>query len=547
MDENRSTKADSLILGNIITLDPRNPVMKALTVKNGLVQYVGTESMARKLCDGQTEILDYGDNYVYPGIIEAHCHGCMAGTHLAFFADLTPGKSMPEYVDIMKKFADENPDNANYYGAGWQERECQPTAAMLDEICPDKPMALNSVDGHSVWLNTAAMEKFGINEEAVKDWGTDIIRVFPDGTPTGYVSEGPVTDITRKMNSFTFEEAKTAYLKWQEFALSLGITAYYEAGVTERVLKIYRELIDEGLFKLRVYCGWMIDERAEDYVAEVRKAKEMADKYNCEYLQVIGVKIFMDGVVEAHTAWMSEPYNDSPDYTGVKRFRDFDRVVAVYKECERLGLNVHQHTIGDGAVKFALDCMEAAQLETGNMHMRNALAHLQIVAPEDIERLAALNAVAVVAPLWMSRGELNYYQQSVKYIGDKRTFYSYPLKSFLKHSAIIAFHSDFPVSTEVSIPNSVYMACRRTNPHKEVYYQWNPDECISREEAVAGLTAGPAYSVKQENHLGALRIGYAANMSVYDKNFLEDDIEDIAEAKTVATLIDGKEVYHSEG
>ena len=178
------------------------------------------------------------------------------------------------------------------------------------------------------------------------------------------------------------------------------------------------------------------------------------------------------------------------------------------------------------------------------MHMRNALAHLQMVQPEDIERLAALNAVAVVAPLWMSRAAISYYQQSISYIGDRRTFYSYPLRSFLKHSAILAFHTDYPVSTEASVPKSVYMACRRTDPHKEVYYQWNPDECITREEAVAGLTAGPAYSVMQENHLGQLRIGYVANMSVYDRNFLTDDLEEIADAKTIATVIDGKEVWH---
>ena len=537
-------KADQLILGNIITLDPRNPVMQAVTVKDGLVQYAGTEAMARQLCDEHTEVLDYSGLYVYPGMIEAHCHGSLAGPRLAYFANLTAGNTMQEYVDILKAYIDANPDNAFYYGAGWQERECQPTAAMLDAICPDKPIALNSVDGHSIWFNTAGMEKFGVNADAVRDWGTAIIRVDANGNPTGYISEGPVNNITRKMNAFTMEEMKAAVLRWQEFALSLGLTAYYEAGLTEHIREVYLELIREHKLKLRVYAGWLIDERAEDYVAEARKAREMADKYNCEYLQIIGVKIFMDGVVEAHTAWTIEDYTDRPGYTGVKRFCDHDRVVALYKECEKLGLNVHQHTIGDGAVKFALDCMEEAQVATGNMHMRNALAHLQMVAPGDIERLAALNAVAVVAPLWMSRGAVSVYQQSINYIGDKRTFYSYPLRSFLKHSAILAFHTDYPVSTEASIPNSIYMACRRTDPHKEVYYQWNPDECIARDEALAGLTTGPAYSVMQENHLGQLRIGYVANMSVYDKNFLSDDIEEIPEAKTIATVIDGKEVWH---
>ena len=350
-------KADQLVLGNIVTLDPRNPVMQALTVKDGLVQYVGTEKMARALCDEHTEVLDYSGKFVYPGMIEAHCHGSLAGPRLTFFANLTAGKTMREYLDLLKAYMDAHPDNEFYYGAGWTERECPPTAAMLDAICPNKPVALNSVDGHSIWFNTAGMKKFGINADAVKDWGTEIIRVDENGNPTGYISEGPVNHITRQMNSFTMEEFKKAFLVWQEFALSLGITAYYEAGLTEQMLKVYLALIDEGKLKLRVYAGWVMDERSEDYIADARKAKEMADKYNCEYLQIIGVKIFMDGVVEAHTAWTVDDYADRPGYTGVKRFCDHDRVAALYKECAQLGLNVHAHTIGDGAVKFALDCM----------------------------------------------------------------------------------------------------------------------------------------------------------------------------------------------
>jgi len=542
-NESCRVKADKLILGNIVTLDARYPILSALTVKDGLVQYVGSEEMARKLCDEHTIVMDYGDNYIYPGIVEAHCHGSLAGPRLAYFADLTAGESMQEYVDIVKAFMDANPDFDAYYGAGWTEKDGQPTAEMLDAICPDKPIALNSFDGHSYWFNTKGMETYGINAEAIEKWGTDIIRVNEDGTPTGYISEGPTTSITAQINIMDTEKMKYAYLKWQEFAFSLGMTACYEAGVMESFLETITELIQEGKWKLRVYAGWYIDEGAEDYVAEVRKAKEMADKYNCEYLQVIGVKIFMDGVVEAHTAWMIDDYTDREGYNGVKRFMDHDRTVELYKECAKLGLNVHQHTVGDGAVQFALDCMEEAQIETGKMNMLNALAHLQSVSTEDIKRLPALNAIAVVAPLWMGRAPESFYKQSVEYIGDKRTFYGYPLNSFLKHSGILAFHSDFPVSSSISFPDTIYMACRRTNPNKDVYYQWNPDECITREDAIAGLTTGPAYSVGQERHLGTLRIGYVANMSIYDKNFLSDDLEEVTKAKTVATIIDGDEVY----
>lgn len=389
------------------------------------------------------------------------------------------------------------------------------------------------------------MEKYGIDKASVEKWGTAVIRVNPDGTPTGYISEGPVNEITGKMNTLSLEENKTAMLKWQEFALSLGFTAYYEAGANEYTLQVITELIKEGKWKLRVYAGWYVDENSPDYVEKVHEAKAMADKYNCEYLQIIGIKIFMDGVIEAHTAWTLEPYDDMPESTGLQRINDLDRVVEMYVEANKFGFNVHQHTIGDGAVHFALDCIEKAQVITGNMDMRNALAHLQMVSPEDVKRLCSLNAIAVVAPLWMYRDEVGIYNTTVKFIGDKRTFYCYPLQSFLRHNGILAFHSDYPVSTAVSVPHSIYMACKRSDPHRDVYHQWNPDEVVSRMDAISGMTAGAAYSVKQEDNLGSLMIGYVANMAVFDKDFVHDELEAIADAKVVATIIDGNVEYRA--
>ncbi|MDO4483198.1 MAG: amidohydrolase [Clostridia bacterium] len=536
-------KADKLILGNIMTLDPRGAMLPAMTVKDGKVQYIGTEKIARQLCDEHTEVLDFGDNYIYPGFIEAHCHGSLAGPRLAFYADITSGDCMTDYVEAMKQYMAAHPDNAFYYGAGWRVIDCEPTAAMLDAICPDKPMSLMAGDGHSIWMNTLGMAKFGIDRAAVDHWGTDIIRVDADGNPTGYISEGPVNKINAEMVTMSREDNKRALLVWQEFALSLGLTAYYEAGAGTLLLDLYKELIDEGKWKLRVYAGYLVDENEPDFVAKVREAKAMSEKYNCEYLQIIGVKLFIDGVIEAHTAWTLEDYSDRPGFTGLHRFTDKERVVALYKECAKLGLSVHQHTIGDGAVHFALDCMEQAQVETGNFDMRNALAHLQMVSEEDIERLCALNAVAVVAPLWMYRDETGIYSQTVKFLGDKRTFYMYPMNSFLRHDGVLAFHSDYPVSASVSVPSSIYMACKRSDPHSGAYHQWNPDECITRLEAILAMTSGAAYSVKQEEHLGSLMIGYTANMAVFDTDFLNAPLDAVADAKAVATLIDGEVMW----
>ena len=533
--------ADKLYLGNVITMEPGHPTAQAVAVKNGRIVFAGSEETARALCDDATKVVDFGDNYVYPGIIEGHCHPDMAGVRIRWQADLTGGASMPEYVDLMDAFIKENPGLDEYRGAGWCERECKPTAAMLDAICPDAAIVLQSVDGHSMWFNTKGMEKYGINEQAAEYWGTDIIRLDAEGKPTGYISEGPVIEITQKAR-YTDEQRDEAYLAWQDFAFEQGLTACLHAGVVESTCKIYDRLERAGKLKIHTYGVYMIDERCEDYVAKVQEAKRLADTYNSEHFQVIGIKVFMDGVVEAHTAWMCEGYEDDPECTGVKRMCDFDRVTELVAAATEEDFLVHCHAIGDGAIKFAVDCIEAAEKRTGDFTGRHAICHLQIMRPQDVRRMADLRITPVVAPLWVPKDPV-YYQQAINVIGEERAANTYPIKAFVDAGAPVTFHTDYPVSTDMSVPLSIYCAASRTKPDLGEAGVHNPAECITREQALAALTSAAAYSVKQEAEIGAIAPGYVANLTVFDKNFLVDDLEEVAASKLIATVVDGEVVY----
>ena len=541
-------KADKLFLGNIVTMDERNldsmkqKIFKALTVKDGLVQYVGTEEMARKLCDENTEIHDYGDASIYPGMIEAHCHPEMAGLRLSANADLSDGESIDDYLEIMKDYIARNPEEEIYYGAGWIERDVKPDREMLDGICPDKPVLLNSIDGHSLWMNSIACEKYNINKETAKEWGSDICRVNPDGTPTGYISEGPVQDILSSRKTDESQNIK-ALLAWQEFAFSKGFTACVHTGIFPQEYDTVSELAKNGKLKLRTYAYEVFDENEPDYDAKLESIKKSSEKYSGEYFKIIGAKVFMDGVVEAHTAWMLEDYLDAPG-TGVKRMCDEQKFTKLLVDAANMGLAVHCHTIGDGAINFALNCIENAQIETGDMSVRTGLAHLQIVKEEDIKRFGELNAVAVVAPLWTPKVS-PYYEQEVGYIGEEKTYNDSPINSFVQSGAVVAFHSDYPVSTTFDIPRSIYNAVTRRDPGMEDSDIINKAECITPDKAVAALTVGPAYSAFQEDHLGKLEIGYVANMTIYDTDFFNAPLEDIANAKLLATVVDGEEVYRA--
>lgn len=540
--------ADSIIYGNILTLDPDTSVVEAVVVKDKRIVYAGTRKIAETMKGAETTVLDYGTATIYPGFMDAHTHGPMAGERLALQADLSERHCMQDYIDIMADYVKQYPDKKVYLGAGWDKFE-EPTASMLDAICPDKPMALRTSDGHSMWLNTAALKDCGIDKEYAVKHGTGEVHVDENGNPSGLVCEKPVSDINAHY-AVTLEDMKIALLAWQDFAFSQGITAVAEAflDMYPCCADAYKELVEEGKWKLRTYA---YAANSNILMGEPEQAgeaiKAMAEKYNSEYFSVIGQKIILDGVVEAHTASMLEEYADQPGYYGVQNINDADHILKAVASVNKAGFPVHTHVIGDKAAQMMLDAYEQVETETCNFDQRNVLCHLQCIRPEDVKRCADYNVVAVVAPTWAPVTHPTF-DESLSYLGEKRAWAMYPIQSFVDAGATIAFHTDYPVNPQMDVPLSVYTAVKRALPKsipeggpKSVM---NPEEAVSPLRALLAMTVNVAYMCRKENELGSIEIGKIANMTVYDNDFINfSDVEDIAKAKLVATIVDGKEVY----
>lgn len=542
-------KADKIYLGNVITMDDKKSSAEAVAVKDGRIMYVGSEKTARTLSDDSTEFIDLKGSSIYPGFLEAHCHPMGAGKLLdkVTYCDLSAGETMDDYLKILSDFIAKYPDRKNYDATGFVEGDVKPVASMLDAICADRPVIVMTSDGHSLWLNTKAMEKYGIDKEAAKNYGPDTCRVFEDGTPTGYISENPAFDVRAQIKT-SIEDGINAFMAAQEFFFSNGYTAIYDAGMelTEKAAAdIYAATVATGKYKLRTYAGSVIDEFCEDIDGAVEQIAKMRDKYNSEYFKIIGVKTFTDGVIEGHTALLIDDYNDQPGYKGVARMADHEKLVKLYSSAALHNLNVHVHTIGDGAVRCNLDAIEEAAANTGCLDQRYALAHLQIVNEEDIQRFADLNVVAVVAPLWTPKYPELFIsvEKEVGYVGEERLENEYPIKSFVDAGAVIAFHTDYPVSQHVNIPNSIHTAVLRRNPGTDESCARKADEFVTRYQALEALTKNVAYMWHEEDNLGTLEIGKIANMSVYDSDFLKDDMEKVGNSKLVCTIVDGEIVY----
>lgn len=544
-----SGKADLLVLGNIITIDDNKLFADAMTIKNGYVQYVGNKQTALTYCDNKTQIADYGNLSVYPGFMEAHCHGSAAGL-LENTIKLFDCETYAQYQEVIRDYIKKNPGRSTYKISGWRNiGGMLPTAKLLDDVSTDVRILGSSMDGHCYLMNTPAMKALNIFESG---WGTQYtaseVPRDAQGRPTGYFAESAAMEIQHTL-PLTKEEIKDSIMAWQQFAFQNGFVAATEAGVnllSDVVAEAYKELASENKLQLRTRAFWdvTINQANEQTVAEIEKKTK---ENNGDYYKVVGLKIFIDGVVESHTALLTEKYSDE-DTLGLDRYKDEngdpdktlkELVLAAHKR----GLPTHTHTIGDGAVKKMLDAIEYAKNTTGNFTIRDMLAHIELIRPQDIKRFAKLNVSAIVAALWGPKDAITPFNEEEVLLGERASHNYEIMNSFVKMGVNCAQHTDYPVSQAFGVPRTIYCGITRQLPEKGKESERLAEEAVTRLEMLKEMTINVAKVWNEEHRMGSLTPGKLANYVVYDCDFIDDDAEKIPKANIKHVFIDGKEVY----
>ncbi|MCR4667638.1 MAG: amidohydrolase family protein [Desulfovibrio sp.] len=286
----------------------------------------------------------------------------------------------------------------------------------------------------------------------------------------------------------------------------------------------------------------MIRDNTDTPEEDMDRIAEEAEKHNSKHYKLIGAKVFCDGVVEAHTAWMLDDYLDQPGYKGVARFDNHVKMVRLIKAAEKHDMNVHIHTIGDAASRAWVDAIAEVEEATGNFDMRNALAHLQAVHPDVIKRIGEYNIMAICGIMWVEKSYA-LYDAMVKYLGKEKADAGFPVKALLDKGAVVVSHSDYPVSPDFSVPQTVCLGAIGYLPSHGKKKMRHADQCISRLDTLKALTSNVAYMWHEEDRMGSLEVGKLANITVFDKDFMKDDFADIENAKCLATFVDGELVY----
>lgn len=538
-------KADTIYKGHVITLDDNDTRAEAIGVKNGKILFIGSIDESNKFIGKDTKLIDLGDNYIYPGFIESHAHGTLAGSKFSWFADMSRGKTIKDYVGIMRDFMEDNPGRDTYIGNGCILTGELPDYKLLDELSKDVCIYIQTEDGHTMWVNSKVLEMYKNEIALARQYQPDTVDVDKDGNPTGILSDTICMALYAKISEPKYI-IKQGLMDWQTYMFSQGFTAAVDAAVVQsdtiKSPECYFELAQAGKFKLRTYACYFINEILTDKSAEIAKAKYWADKFNCEYFKINSTKFFIDGVVEAHTAGLIDDYSNTPGNKGLFRISDSHELAEWMIESFKYNLGVHIHTVGDEATRIAVAAAVEARETTYNFGQRIVLAHLQLVQEPEMNKFGEYQIIACVPPLWTGKAP-SYFPMEVQFLGKERAEHVYPIKSFLEQNTTIVFHSDYPISPTVSIPRSIFRAMNRYNIDYGIETQRWPEECITRRQALYAMTRNAAYAINEQDRLGTLEIGKIANMTVFDTDFLHCHNDDIPHAELINTIVDGEIVY----
>lgn len=527
-------QTNSLLLynGKIHTMNPANPLVSALLIRNGVILFAGDDTSAQQVAGaaGIRDKIDLKGAAVLPGLTDAHLHFEYISLGLDAINAEKPTKAA--VLADVAAMAAEKSAGAWITGYGWNHNVWDakfPTAAELDAVSPNHPVFLEAKSGHAAWVNTVALKLAGLTAASPDPAGGELVRK-PNGEPEGTLLEeavGLVKDLIPKPD---VPELMVAARRAMAQAHRAGLTGVHDMD-TPLIFSVEQALHQAGELTLRITKSIPLVHLDEALAVGLRTG------FGDDMLRVGAVKMFADGALGPRTAWMLEGFDSAPENTGIAT-TDIEVLREAVFKANGGGLACAIHAIGDRANREILDIYEQAINKGLTGSLRNRIEHVQLLAPEDIGRLGKLKVVASMQPLHATSD----MDISTEHWGS-RSANAYALKSQLQHGAVLALGSDCPVETWDPMVG-IHAAVTRRRPDGTPGPEgWYPEQRLSVHEAVQGYTTGPAYAAGMEDRQGMLKVGFLADCVVLDKDIFEIDPMEILNTKVLATLVNGVFVY----
>ena len=505
--------------GTVRTMDAALPTARALAIAGERVAGgEGTHEGALPT----PERVDLGGRCVVPGFTDSHVHFAQWSL-VQSQVRLEGAASLDDAVARVAEAVRRTPAGRWLRGTGWRSGEwsppVEPTKEALDAVSGETPVALQARDGHSLWLNSAALARADGRLRA--EGG--VVEVDERGEPTGVLREESAWQFRDRYvyGETPDEEWVEAMRAGVKIANARGVTAVHDKDGWLGALRFWQLLRGEDALTLRIWQS-LPHERA-DSLSELDISSGLGD----DLLRVGYLKVFMDGTLGSQTARLLD--GSGVEITSGEELRDIIRRAA------RARFPLAVHAIGDLANREALDAFEATAEVWRPLGLRHRIEHAQLLAEEDVPRFGRLG---IAASVQFSHAPSDRDLAERHWAGKTGRAYAY--RSLLDSGAVLANGSDAPVE-ELDPLLGIRAGVLRTLNHRE---PWHDEQAVTAEEALRATTVAPAWLARDEHRRGRLVPGQVADLVVLDRDPVACPPEELAEIRVVATMLGGRWVHN---
>ncbi len=527
-------QADLLLVNaRVYTMDKRLPVAQAVAVRAGRILGIGDDSQMHATAGPDTEKLDLQGRTVMPAFTDAHIH--LVNYGLSFTQVPLDGiASLEQVLARIAEYASGTKPGEWIRGWGWNRNLWLgapfPNRGDLDRVTAGNPALLRSKDGHAAWVNSGALELAGLTSATPDPPGGELVRDPATGELTGVLKEDPAIDLVKNT-------AGPAPVKDMERAIGEASQRLHRLGIIgvhvpeeEHELAALQRVWRSGTLRLRV--NMMVPERNLENVLQIGLRAGLGDTF----LRLCAIKVYADGSLSTRTADLFDSYDDEPGNCGIEvtTSQRLDRIVAASAAG---GWPVAVHALGDRANSRVLDALEQHWREWSKQGLRPRIEHVQLIAPQDLPRLAAMGVIASMQPIHATSD----LEMAERHWG-KRCSSAYAWRSLLDSGAVLAFGSDAPVE-DPSVMKGIFAAVTRQREDGTPSEGWYPEQCLTVPEAVYAYTMGAAYAVGEEGIKGSLAVGKLADMVVLSQDIFNMPPQQILHTRVEATVLNGELVF----
>jgi predicted amidohydrolase YtcJ len=521
-------EADLIVTNaRIYSVDDAFTIHGAMAVKDGKIIAMGSESEILGAFNANW-LVDAEGNFIYPGFIDGHCHFHGFALNKYQYVELKGTGSYQEILEILEECKDRSAGEW-ILGRGWDQNDWPekqyPDNSELDRMFPANPVMLTRIDGHAVLANSEALRLAGIDEKTKVDGGEVLLQ---DGHVTGILIDNATDNLVKVVPGLTAVQKKTAVIDAEKLLFAAGLTAVTDAGLGYNTIRLFEDMYHSG--QLRIRLNAMLSPTQDNLENFIVKGP-----YLTERLTVRSLKLYADGALGSRGALLLAPYSDDPDNHGLQiNTREY------YKEWLQKaydnGYQVNTHAIGDSANRLMLQLY--GEILRGPNDRRWRIEHAQVVHPSDFDMFGMYS---IIPSIQSTHCTSDMYWADER-LGNERIKGAYAYKQLLEQNGWLVNGTDFPVE-DISPLLTFYAAVARQDLEGYPEGGFQPENALSREEALRSITIWPAMGSFDEDRIGSLEVGKKADFVILDRDIMEVPIEHVPEAIVLKTFVNGEMVF----